>query len=227
MHKGKHGELVLMNGEHGLDAAEKTVLAEALREADAARDVMEAALVGFGRWILINVFHDDATAALEGKRENRVWQSLRARAGGPSLRVSEKLLYVAVDIAAHDKRINDETWRLLEPGRKELLLPLGDERQMRQAAKQVVAMKMSQSATKAYVTEMRAATGKKATSRATGPVLHRRMTRVRSVLDAADLLRNVRRVAPTLAAAERAALRGEVEAIRDRAKEILEVLRAK
>ena len=197
MHKGKNGELVLMSGEHGLNAAEKSVLAEALREADAARDVMEAALVGFGRWILINVFHDDATAALEGKRENRVWQRLRARAGGPSLRVSEKLLYVAVDIAAHDKRINDETWRLLEPGRKELLLPLGDERQMRQAAKQVVAMKMSQSATKAYVTEMRAASGKKAASRATGPVLHRRMTRVRSVLDAADLLRNVRRVVLT------------------------------
>lgn len=188
---------------------------------------MEAALIGFGRWILINVFKDDTTAALEGKRDNRVWQSLRARAGGPTLRVSEKLLYVAVDIAAHDKRINDDTWRLLEPGRKELLLPLGDEGQMRDAAKRVVAMKISQSATRAYVREMRAATGKKTTPRATGPLLHRRMRRVRSVLDAAGLLRSVRRVAPALSAEDKAALRGEVEAIRDRAREILALLRAK
>lgn len=227
MHKGKHGELVLIDGEHVLDAGEKAVLAEALRQGDETRDRMEAALVGFGRWILINVFKDDTTAALEHKRENRVWQSLRARAGGPTLRVSEKLLYVAVDIAAHDKRINDDTWRLLEPGRKELLLPLGDEDQMRDAAKRVVAMKMSQSATRAFVREMRAATGKKMRTRATGPVLHRRMKRVRSVLDGTELLRNVRRVAPTLTAADKAAFREEVEAIRDRAREILEILRAK
>ena len=34
------------------------------------------------------------------------------------------MLYVGLEIAARDKRINDDVWRTLEPGRKELLLPL-------------------------------------------------------------------------------------------------------
>ena len=54
-----------------------------------------------------------------------------------------------------------------------------------------------------------------------------RMTRVRPVLNSADLPRNVRRVPPTLTVEEKAALRGEVVAIRDRAREILEVLQRK
>ena len=69
------------------------------------------------------MFADDAAAALGDRRGNRVWQGLMGRAGAPTLRVSERLMTVAPVIAAHDKRIQDESWRLLEVGRKELLLP--------------------------------------------------------------------------------------------------------
>ena len=120
-----------------------------------ACDSMEDALVNFGRWVLVSIFNDDASAALDGKRSNPVWHELVRRAGGPTLHLSRKLLYVAIQIAAHDKRINDEAWRKLEPGRKELLLPIGDERVMREAAQRVLAAKMTHRATRAYVQTLR------------------------------------------------------------------------
>ncbi len=134
---------------------EKKVLAEALRLGEEAGDAIEDALVSYGRWILINVFDDDAASALETKRANAVWHELVRRAGGPTLRLSRKLLYVSVQIAAHDKRITDEAWRKLEPGRKEILLPLADERAMRKAAQHVMAMKLTHRATRAYVKALR------------------------------------------------------------------------
>ncbi len=42
----------------GLDAGERKLLAEALRRAEEARNVMEDALVAFGRWLLVHVFDD-------------------------------------------------------------------------------------------------------------------------------------------------------------------------
>ncbi len=139
--------------------AQAPLLAEALRRGEATRNAMEDALVDYGRWILVNIFDDDAAAALDTKSENPLWVALLARAGGPTLRISRKVLYVAVEIAARDKRINDDIWRGLEPGRKELLLPLADEAKMRKAAKHVVEMKLSQDKTREYVTELRAADG--------------------------------------------------------------------
>ena len=150
---------IVVADEAPLDGAQRKVLAEALRRAEDTRNVMEDALVAFGRWLLVQVFDDDAGAALAGRHHNPVWRSLLARAGGPTLRLSERMLYVAIHIAAHDKRITDEAWRNLEPGRKELLLPLGDEAAMRRAAQHVTAMKLTQRATRAYVANALAESG--------------------------------------------------------------------
>ena len=87
------------------------------------------------------------------------WLELLRRAGGPTLRLSRRFLNVAVAIAAHDKRINDDTWRLLEPGRKELLLPLAEEKAMRKAAAHVVKLKLSQRSTRQYVKSLREKSG--------------------------------------------------------------------
>ena len=138
-----------------LTKPEKKLLAEALLRGEETGDAIEDALVSFGRWILINVFDDDAAAALDGKRDNAVWHALVRRVGGPTLRLSRKLLYVGIQIAAHDKRITDQSWRKLEPGRKEILLPLADEQSLRKAAQHVIAMKMTHQATRAYVKTLR------------------------------------------------------------------------
>ena len=147
------------SGEPALSAPQRKQLALALARAEETRDVMEDALVSFGRWLLVEVFNDDAGAALDERGDNPVWLELRRRAGGPTLRLSEHMLYVALHIAARDKRITSEAWRSLEPGRKALLLPLKDEKAMREAAQHVSAMKLSQRDTEAYVTSLRAEKG--------------------------------------------------------------------
>lgn len=142
-----------------LDAAGRKLLAEALRRGAEAADTAEDAILGFGRWLLVSVFDDDAAAALDDRAANPVWRELLRRAGGPTLRVSERMLYVALHVAARDKRIGDEAWRALDVGRKELLLPLGDEHAMRKAAQHVAAMKLSLRATREYVAALRAEQG--------------------------------------------------------------------
>src|SRR5438105_7545890 len=114
-----------------LSRTDQHTLAEALRRGQETRNVIEDALVDYGQWILINVFGDDAARALENKSDNPLWLEIVRRAGGPTLALSKKLLYVALEIAARDKRINDGSWRALDAGRKELLLPLADERTVR------------------------------------------------------------------------------------------------
>lgn len=142
-----------------LDAAGRRLLSEALRRGAEAADTAEDAILGFGRWLLVNVFDDDAAAALDARADNPVWRELLRRAGGPTLRMSGRMLYVALHVAARDKRIGDEAWRSLDVGRKELLLPLEDEHAMRKAAQHVTAMKLSVRATRDYVAALRAEKG--------------------------------------------------------------------
>ncbi len=197
-----------------LGVAQRKLLAEALRRAEETRNVMEDALVSFGRWLLVQVFDDDAAAALAGRRDNPVWRELLARAGGPTLRVSEKLLYVALHIAAHDKRITDESWRSLEPGRKELLLPLDDEALMRKAARHVTALKLTQRATREYVGALLAEQGEAREVRLTAPRIASHMRRFRERVTAGAYQRRALSVLKGADDASRAAVRDEVEAVR-------------
>ncbi len=197
-----------------LGAAQRKVLAEALRRAEETRDVIEDALVSFGRWLLVNVFDDDAAAALDDRHDNPVWRDLLARAGGPTLRLSERMLYVALHIAAHDKRINDEAWRNLEPGRKELLLPLGDEAAMRRAAQHVTAMKLTQRATRAYVATLRAEQGAERPTRMTPKRLTAQVRGFRERVANAGWQRRALAVAAKADPDDREAVRKELEALR-------------
>ncbi len=71
-------------GEVTLDAPARQVLAEALRRGAEAADAAEDAIVGFGRWLLVHVFADDAAAALDdAQREPRVARAPCAARGGP------------------------------------------------------------------------------------------------------------------------------------------------
>ncbi len=208
-----------------LTPAQRRVFAEALRRAEDTRNVMEDTLVSFGRWVLVHVFEDDAAAALEHRADNPVWMSLLARAGGPTLQLSPRLLYVALHIAARDKRITDQAWRMLEPGRKELLLPLGDEALMREAAQHVQAMKLSQRATRAYVDGLRSEHGRARRSRLTGRGLASRVKRLGATVATASFARQAARAAAELSDAERAEVRRDVEALRAWSSELLRVLR--
>ncbi len=198
-----------------LQPAQRRVLAEALRRAEETRNVMEDALVSYGRWLLVHVFEDDAAAALEGRRDNPLWRELLSRAGGPTLRVSERLLYVALHIAAHDKRITDEAWRNLEPGRKELLLPLGDESAMRKAAQHVTAMKLTQRATRAYVASVLEEQGKGRPVRLTPTRVASQVRSFRERVTKGAWQRRAVAAVKDASEEEQAAVRAELEALRD------------
>lgn len=204
-----------------LDPGERRLLAEALRRAEETRNVMEDALVGFGRWLLVHVFADDAAAALSARHGNRIWTALLARAGGPTLRVSERVLYVALHIAARDKRINDEAWRALEPGRKELLLPLEDEAMMRKAARHVTSMKLTQRATRAYVRALLAERGTPRALRLTPPRIAAQLRGFRERVGDSDYQRKALAALKRGDAEEVDAVRAEVDAVRAWAESFL------
>ena len=152
----------LVRAEHGgapvhLTPIERQVFGEALRLGADLADEVEAKVSAFGRWLLEAVFDNDAAAALDGKTKNPVWQELVRRAGGPTLRVSKHMLYVAVQLAAYDKRITDQTWRGLDTGRKELLLPLAEDRRLRDAAQHVSKFNLTQTKTRKTKTDVDAA----------------------------------------------------------------------
>ncbi len=208
-----------------LDKPQRALLAEALRRAEETRNVVEDALLDFGRWLLVEVFHDDAKAALDDKRSNPVWRVLLQRAGGPTLRLGQRFLYVSLAIAAHDKRIQDDAWRLLEPGRKELLLPLGDEAAMREGAQHVVRMKLSQRATRAYVRAQLAAKGAPATVRVTAPGFKAQVTKFRARVGAPGYQEKLEQTLRGMPNKERAAMQKELEAMRAWATGLIGVIR--
>ena len=127
------------------------------------------------------------------------------------------MLYVAVRLAAYDKRITDQTWRGLDPGRKELLLPLREDRRLRDAAQHVTKFNLTQTKTTAYVSELLAEEGEPPQVRLTAPVLMRRMEKIREALGGAAVLRKVRALQGDMDAKERQVLAGEI----DKAREVL------
>jgi hypothetical protein len=210
----------LVRAEHGgapvhLDATEKKVLGEALRLGADLADEVEAKVSAYGRWLVEAVFGDDAAAALDERTKNPVWQELVRRAGGPTLRIGKSMLYISVRLAAYDKRITDQTWRGLDSGRKELLLPLREERRLRDAAQHVTRFNLTQTKTRAYVSELLAEAGDAPSIRLTAPLLMGRMKKIHESLGGAAMLKKVRALQADLDASERQALAGEIDKVRE------------
>jgi hypothetical protein len=220
-------ELARSDDPDALDAAQRKLMAEALRRCEEVRAEMESALVDLGRWALVNLFDDDAAEALTGGRASPVWRALLARAGGPTLRLSPRMLSVALHVAAYDKRINDEAWRALDVGRKEILLPLGDDKMLRAAARRVSSLKLTQRATRDLVESMQADAGRGKVVRLTAPRLGARVRKMREAIAPRPFLRKVETLGRDLDAGAREALVREVTALREAADALLETLQGK
>ena len=196
-----------------LTTAERRTLEEALRRGQDMADEVELQVMAFGRWLLEAIFANDAAAALDDKASTPVWLELVRRAGGPSLRVSRHMLYTAVQLAARDRRIGDQAWQNLDAPRKELLLPLKDDRKIREAAQHVSKFNLTQPKTREYVTALLAGAGRARQVRVTAPAIAGRVRALRESLDSAAVLRRVK--ALELDAAQRAALAGELDRLRE------------
>lgn len=208
----------LARAEHGgapvhLTKDERRVLDEALRRGQDTADELEAQVMAYGRWLLESIFDSDATKALDDRTQNPVWLELVRRAGGPTLRVSRRMLYVALQLAARDKRIADQAWQNLDAPRKELLLPLKDDRAIREAAQHVAKFNLTQPKTREYVTELLVDGGSKRQLRITATGMVSRVRTLRASLGSAAVLRRVR--AFDLAPHERAAVADELDKLKD------------
>jgi hypothetical protein len=227
--KKKRGKgAALARADHGtadrLTREQHAVFAEALQRANRTCEVVEREVIDLGQWLLVKVFDDDAGAVLGKSRMNAVWRALVARAGGPTLRLSEKVLSVAVHIAAHDKRIQDDSWRLLDHGRKELLLPLNEEPLMRKAAQHVVDMKMSQSATKEYVAALRSEQDSPVIRRVSLSRMRRRLGALRARVSDHDFSRRFEQALDRAPRTEKNEFRRELEGLKSWASRILSTL---
>ena len=137
------------------------------------------------------------------------------RAGGPTLRISRRILYTSLAVAAHDKRITDQAWRGLDAGRKKLLLPLGTDERLREGAQHVSKFKLTQASTREYVREVLKAGGGARQLRLTGPRLLARVKGLCSTLDKAAVIRRVTELRKDMPAAERAKIADEMDRLKD------------
>ena len=137
------------------------------------------------------------------------------------------MLYVALQVAAYDKRINDQSWRRLDAGRKEILLPLEDERRLREAASHVTKFKLTQTKTREYVGELLARNGSTRQVRLTAPLLVGRVRKLRESLDGAAVLRRVRDMQADLDGTQRQQIAGEIHKLREVLQSITRELRAR
>lgn len=210
-----------------LTGGQRDVLAEALRRGEDLREEVEAKVLAFGRWLLAEVFDGDAAAAIDEKTKNAVWLELVRRAGGPTLQLNRRLLYVALNIAARDKRIGDQSWRGLDAGRKELLLPLGDDQRLREAAQHVAKFNLTQPMTRAYVTELLESQGRARQVRLSAPRLIGRVKLLRTGLERPAVLRKVAELREGLEPAERAQVVEELERLRGVLAELAKAIRGR
>ncbi|CAN5555171.1 hypothetical protein BH09MYX1_BH09MYX1_10640 [soil metagenome] len=198
-----------------LTKPERRVFETALRMGEDLADEVESKVAAYGRWLLEEVFANDAGAALDDRTKNPVWTELVRRAGGPTLRIGRRTIHVALRLAAYDRRITDQTWRELDAGRKERLLPLHEDRRLREAAQHVTKFKLTQVKTEAYVSSLLAESGTPTEVRLTGPLLLGRMKKLHETLSGASVLKKVRTLRGDLKPKERDALVSELEKVRD------------
>lgn len=137
------------------------------------------------------------------------------------------MLYVALDIAARDARIEDAAWRELDVGRKELLLPLADDARLREAAKHVARFKLTQSSTRAYVAGLLEASGTKRGVRLTIPMLVTRVEKLRASLGSDSVQQRIERIVATSERRDRERAAAKVEELRTLLGSVAKALRRK
>jgi hypothetical protein len=203
-----------------LTSAERALLTEALERAETVRKNTEEAVVELGRWLFSKVFGEDSRSALEHREDNPVWSALAKAADGPRLRLQLSLIESSLLCAAYDKRLNSDSWRALDFGRKARLLRLHDEKALRRGAQHVLAANLTLKETEAYVRSVRAELGEPAQTRASVPALRGALDRLSERVGARGFVRQVEQAARKLDDDDRAALLESIE----RAKSSLDEL---
>lgn len=197
-----------------LTADEKRLLDECIEQCRLTEDTVSDALTTLGRFLLLHLFGGRGKSYLEGEKVPglRVWRQLLSHAGGPKVRLNDRILSEALRIAAWDDALHDDHWRSLDAGRKALLLPLEEQPLLVEGARHVMAMGLTQDATRAYVAQvLRSAHGKEPDVRLTPARFRARFQNLRASLGTAASRRRLRALAESLDAKERQELVRELD----------------
>lgn len=135
----------------GIVLSPEALYAEALRRGVEAVRGAELLLAGYGQWLFANVLEGNTAAVLDGEIEHPVWTKLLDAADGATLPIGRGTLSVTLRVAALDKRLADAAWSALTYTLKTELLPLGDPKLMRSAARHVLAGGLSVREARKYV----------------------------------------------------------------------------
>ena len=208
-----------------LTHGEKVILDEALRRGEDLREVIESKTLEYGRWLLEKVFANDTTEALDDKSHNPIWQELLRRSGGPTLAINRRFLYVALRIAAADRRISAQAWRGLDAGRKELLLPLHDDKRLLAGARHVSDLNLSHRKTREYVSGILATGGSPRRARVTPRGFVKRVKQMRGSLGGKDAVHQLRAVRHEMNPDDRETATTELRALQEVVTKLLAVLR--
>lgn len=195
-----------------LSAAERAVLAEAVARGEALRKQSDEAVAGFGRWLFAQVFGDDSTATIAHRDDSGLWRAIADAADSARMRLPLALVEAAVLCAAYDQRLNSDSWRALDFGRKSRLLRLEQDKLLRQGAQHVLSANLSAKATEQYVREVLREQGEPVQTRLSMGRVQRRIADFSERLSARDFTRRFDQLVRAADDEQKQTLLAEIEA---------------
>jgi hypothetical protein len=139
--------------------ADDVLVVEAQRRGREVLSRAESAIAEFGQWLFANVFAEDARAVLDRPITSPVWALLLRSAESDKLPLTRVALSNTLRVAALDKRLSDAAWTRLSFSHKLTLMPLGDPKALRAAARHVLSASLSVRQARAYVLALRVEQG--------------------------------------------------------------------
>jgi hypothetical protein len=139
--------------------ADDVLVVEAQRRGREVLSRAESAIAEFGQWLFANVFAEDARAVLDRPITSPVWALLLRSAESDKLPLTRVALSNTLRVAALDKRLSDAAWTRLSFSHKLALMPLGDPKALRSAARHVLSASLSVRQARAYVLALRVEQG--------------------------------------------------------------------
>ncbi|MFO0560248.1 MAG: hypothetical protein U0269_19685 [Polyangiales bacterium] len=142
-----------------LSSEDERLLAEAVRRGREVVSATESAVASYGQWLFANLFAGETQPVLDVDPDHPVWRGLIEAKGSHNTGIARGTLVATLRIAALDKRLADGAWSSLSYSHKVALLPLGEPKALRAAARHVLAASLSVRDAREYVGNLRSPEG--------------------------------------------------------------------
>ncbi len=209
-----------------LSDADRALLQSVIERAALVHETVESTWTEFGRWVFVQVFGEDSTSAIDHRGDNPVYEELLRLADGPKVRIRAEDLERATLCAAYDKRLNNDSWRALNYGRKWRLLRLDNEKLLRKGAQYVLASNLDTRGVESYVRNVLAERETGLDTRVNFRALTGQLRRVTQRVTTDAFLKQLASAAKQLDDEQRERVVAQIEAARDALDVLHKKLRA-